>query len=267
MQDKMLLKLDSWEECLNYLQGEYTLSTKNICKLLKCSRNFVSSCIKPYIHHIYISNGFSNKRVNYVRIANMHLGSQLDESVWYNKREFYAYIRDHIVSFSRKTIQVPLEWFIEERSLKSFFSEREQFNLITPESPFKYQEWKTKKTAHLLSHLNLLGQDVFKTLPSPYQRSLTQSVNVECPHVLHMKSWVTLRDLKDYGDIDETIYRQLFEQGAYHIVLSLPNMDGKISKKYYYFVDEDETFSYHYSPEMITLSYSSYQKYRHRFPI
>ena len=49
-----------------------------------------------------------------------------------------------------------------------------------------------------------------------------------------------VHDLKSYGDTDEVVHRQLFEEGAIRIELTCPDGNGNKSHKVYYFIPEPE---------------------------
>ena len=41
---------DKWQQCLNALEYDYTLSFRSACKILKCDRSWVQKYIRPNVH-------------------------------------------------------------------------------------------------------------------------------------------------------------------------------------------------------------------------
>ena len=82
-------KENKWGECIKALDKEYTLTLKDMCKILKCSRSWATKYLKPHLHYIYIGNG-AGKGANYLYMAKMALGREnMNETTWYSKCEFY----------------------------------------------------------------------------------------------------------------------------------------------------------------------------------
>lgn len=84
-----------WEKCIQKLRDEYTLSFKDICKILKCGRPWVVRYLKPYLHYIYLSNG-NGDNGDYVQVASKHLGKKIKDSTWYSIKEFQEIISSNI---------------------------------------------------------------------------------------------------------------------------------------------------------------------------
>ena len=47
----------TWVETLEALKHEYTLSIRDVCRLLKASRPWVNRYIKPHVNTIYLNSG------------------------------------------------------------------------------------------------------------------------------------------------------------------------------------------------------------------
>ena len=102
-------KEDRWWTCLDKLRKDYTMSFKQACQLLKCSRSWTARYIKPNCHYIYLNQRYS-------KMAAMVLKRESLESVWLNSCEFEKLIRDSIQSCSRQTISIPVEYLIESKN-------------------------------------------------------------------------------------------------------------------------------------------------------
>ena len=68
---------------------------------------------------------------------------------------------------------------------------------------------------------------------------------------------ISVHDLKDYGDCDEEIYRQLFLTGCYRLEINIPGEDEILSKKVYYLKPEPPKDSV----ELIPISFQDYLKW------
>ena len=70
------------------------------------------------------------------------------------------------------------------------------------------------------------------------KRTETEKVPVTLDNV-NISEWQAVHDIKKYGDIDETIYRNLFNEGSIRIELKFQDINGKYGTKIYYVSDQE----------------------------
>lgn len=260
----MLVNFEKWEECIKALDEEYTLTLKDMCKILKCSRAWATRYLKPHLHYIYVGNG-AGKGANYLTKAKAMLGRvDMSETTWYSKKEFVKLIKSNLGLCTRQTILVPLELLISPDKLDLFMKVFKPLDAILEE--FKKNENIEWLDNAINEHNQLIDQnidarfkDVYKDSPSCYKRTLSPTVSFDLNlKDLDLHDLMAVHDLKDYGDADETIYRQLFLKGCVRTVLRLPDQNGEISEKVYYIKLEDDFGEYKDSVEKILVKYNNY---------
>lgn len=252
-----LPKESRWEACLEALNSEYTLPFRKACRILKCSRDWISKYIKPNCHYIYLTNRFG-RRANYYAIAQRRLGLEEKDSVWFNEDEFKNMIMSSITSCTRQTISIPVEFFIRPNQLERFRIEYVEAR-DGKESQLEKMEEAVEKYA------TDIGWNLWKTMASPYARGKSPVISVTVPS-FELESMMAVHDLKNYGDTDEMIYRDLFRMGAIRIEISIPDKDGCISRKIFY-LEPDDDVNLNNTVEPILINYSDYIVYKDKFTI
>ena len=248
-----------WRACLSALENEYTLSFRDICKSLKCSRSWATRYIKPHLHYIYLSNG-AGMSPNYRRIANKLLNTKNSENTWYSETEFKNLIQKYITSITRQTISIPIEELIDKNMLNTFLDQYISLNEIKEAiktlSPKDAEDLIKRRNEVFLKCTTQKGKKLWDDYPDPYKRTDTPAIKCTLDNI-DVNSFMAVHDLKDYGDIDEEIYRDLFKQGCYKIVLCIPDTDGVTSEKIFY-INSDDQFEISNSKEMLLVKYSNY---------
>jgi hypothetical protein len=253
---------DKWQQCLTALEYDYTLSFRSACKILKCDRSWVQKYIRPNVHYIYLSTGAGRKTTSYTKLASKAINKELTESIWFNTKEFDTLIRKSISSCTRQTILVPVEHLIAADKLSDFLTE--------------YKKLKTEKEACnpvkdilkrieiiqamdklIQASVNTIGKEIYSNLPSCYKRGSCPVVKCDLPE-FQLEDMISVHDLKDYGDYDEEIYRQLFLDGCYRLEINIPGENGILSKKIYYLKPEPPKNSI----ELIPISYQDFLKWK-----
>lgn len=253
---------DKWQQCLTALEYDYTLSFRSACKILKCDRSWVQKYIRPNVHYIYLSTGAGRKTTSYTKLASKAINKELTESIWFNTKEFDTLIRKSISSCTRQTILVPVEHLIAADKLSDFLTE--------------YKKLKTEKEACdpvkdilkrieiiqsmdklIQASVNTIGKEIYSNLPSCYKRGACPVVKCNLPE-FQLADIISVHDLKDYGDCDEEIYRQLFLDGCYRLEINIPGENGILSKKIYYLKPEPPKNSI----ELIPISYHDFLKWK-----
>lgn len=259
-ENPLLVSFDNWHDCVHAMQTEYTLTFKDLCKRLKCSRSWAVRYLKPHLHYIYLSNG-SGQSPNYVRAANRSLDRNETASTWYSETEFNELIKNYIVSATRQTINIPIEYLVDRDKVNLFYANFVSLErLNSTKNINEYYELIDRRNAVMKHCATDIGLQIWEDEPSPYKRSETPAIKVT-PNEINTKQLLAVHDLKDYGDSDEEIYRILFKQGAIRLVLELPDSDGVISQKIYYQKDPLKITD---TIEWVLVKYQNYLEYLHQ---
>lgn len=225
-----LPKEERWNACLKALKNDYTLDIKGACKMLMCSRTWIKKYIQPYVHNIYLSQ-------HYTYIAGHSLGEEnLSSSVWLHAKEFEKHVLSHITNVTRQTISVPIELLIDPDKVEVF---RMRYIEID-QNPMLMRSIKNKEINELIEGcLSLTGKILYIDFPALYNnRTKAPAVPFNISN-LDISKLMAAHDMKDYGDTDEEVYRELFCIGACRLELHVNE-----SKKIYYYLPEDPVFSH-----------------------
>ncbi len=243
-----------WAACLDALETDFTLSIKQACQMLKCSRAWLQKYIRPHVHYIYLSNAMvAGQRnpagVDYVQLARSALErDDIRESTWLHRGEFEALIRDNM-TFTRQIISVPIELFVDKDKISSFQVAYKALEEKRKELfGHKTIDWEAVKAAQ--GELEALKekswdqicQEYVDSAPTPYKRSATPAVPCRPSQVFDLNDMVAVHDIKNYGDTDEEIYRRLYNEGYYRIQIDLPSADnpGEVGSTKIYYLEPDE---------------------------
>lgn len=259
-----LPKGQRWEACISALENDYTLSFRGACRILKCNRAWVSRYIRPNCSHIYLSPGVSvgKSSPNYLRLAAARLGvDNLKDSIWFNRAEFENLIRENIVSCTRQTIVVPIEWLIEhDRILEyrnAYNAKMNEIKCTTDQA--EINRLLKEKDELVIPYLNQVGRAIYDNKPNKYKRTATKGTKADMPE-FELKDLHAVHDMKNYGDTDEEIYRDLFMEGACRLELKIPDQDGCVSKKIYYLYCDDG-IDLENTIEKIPIAYEDYIRF------
>lgn len=235
----------TWAETLAALKNEYTLSIRDVCRLLKTSRSWVNRYIRPHVDTIYLNSGkrgdYSIGR-NWVKMAAVALEREdMTESTWFSKLQLYGLLERSVVSVTKQTKCVPLAYLMDQSTREQYISERDAIRELMG------KETDERKLANLAKELEDLPE---KFIDKPglvmtnhrcgiTERGKVERVVVPYPGKFDPTAWTAAHDMKDYGDTDEDIYRRLFRTGAIRIELCVPDKDGVVGKKVYYIQDPE----------------------------
>lgn len=234
-------KVDGWQRALDMLSTTHTLSTKQICKLLKTSRGWVNKNISPYVDRIYIANGRGDKGgMSWLFIASGRLGKKLTETVWFNEKQFHELIEKN-VSCTKQVKRVPKELFVEKKSRAEFVNSYNALKEKLREAE-KNKEWGRmpeileKEELLLRKNLSSHGKNLLENFCHiPSKRGGVPHESYEYPDAAkNIKNWIAPHDVKDYGDTDEEVYRRFFDEGCVRISLKIGT-----SEKTYYIADPE----------------------------
>lgn len=260
----------TFDELYQALQTRFTLSTRDICQLLKCSRTWCNRYITPFVQHVYISTGRATKKlpngdkistgVPWLAILNARRENngldKITDAVWFDKNDFLDYIKRHIVSVTQQTIVKRASdiarpgYLARRRELKNKLDEA-----LSKGDYIAAGNLRMAQKAIVYSYLLPGYRDC---VALPWQRKKEKPVPVDIDMVAKINNWVAPHDLKDYGDTDEKIYRELFLFGAIRVEIELPDEDGRPGQKIFYYTPpakkiEDE------NDEYITVGLEKYQ--------
>lgn len=273
-------KKRTFEEVIALLDSEYTISIKKGCMMLKCSRSWFNKYVKPYCDFIYLNNGIrgdEREKVNWVYIASQQLEREnMTECVWLNDNDVYNVIQRSILSITRQTIQIPVDYLLKNH--KAFYKEYETYSEKIEQLRKTYSETNEKKYLSVIADLRIeqdktvekylsdTGESILKHRVKVTERSKAKPVEVKLEET-NIAEWVAPHDVKEYGDTDEMVYRRFFREGYIKIECQFVAKEtGEIGKKTYYVKDQEPLQARHKMPagiiKTITIPYSEWLKIR-----
>ncbi len=253
--DPMLIEPWSYDEAKRLLDEELTMSTKDVCRALKCSRGWVHDFVRPNVPHMRAPRYLLSERPGDEDSA---------EIVWYSAPKLKDVVYDHARFFAR-TKRIPVEnWVKSPAAWRAFFEQHER-NVAScierdPERALRIRRNADALLMNELSHhLDARGRELLSSSVSAKKRKGVEEVRI-APFPLDFSLWQTVADIKDYGDSDELVYRRLFREGAIRVQVEIPGSDGTKSKKVYYLPDPKPIAPLFERPEkvVITVPYSAY---------
>ena len=241
----MTVEKRTWAEVLEALEHDYTLSIRDVCRLLKASRPWVNRYIKPHVDTIFLN---SNRRAghqagpNWVKMAGMIIGKDdITESTWYHKDQLYKLLSRSIVSITKQIKSVPLLSLMPEDLRPKYLAEKEDLNDRLDRTENAREE---KELIEQLMNLpgKYLEDDAMELISHHVgitQRGQAERLEVAYPGEFAPELWVAAHDIKDYGDTDEDVYRHFFRNGYIRIELNVPDANGEVGAKVFYIPDPD----------------------------
>lgn len=237
----------TWQETLDLLRYDYTLSIRDVCKLLKASRSWVNRYIKPHVRSIYIN---SNKRAggtptfkcNWVQLAALELEKpDMTESTWLNTDDVMDLLRRSVVSITKQTKSVPVKYLMTEDDRKQYdaeYAELKKLMALPMPADLRAELWRDINVLHL-KYVDGDEKKLLKNTCSITKRGDVERIEVEYPGEFDPTQWIAAHDIKEYGDTDEDVYRKFFRGGFIRIELSMPDENGEVGSKVYYIADPD----------------------------
>jgi len=243
-------KFENFTDLIDAAATQYTLSFRDACKALKCSRSWAQTYIRPHVPNIYRQNGKGTGKANYAKLVSLAVNQQngssgySNESVYLDEAAFNQFIFESIVSCQKRSKQAYKTFFIEPKHIEVYYTELVSLYYSLSNERKKEVAEKLLKQIDTL-YLKYAKNDYVKDIIHPamvYQTKRTDAnfVNVAVPDVPIIE-WKAVHDLMDYGDVEETVYRSLFKEGCIRIEIKLPDKNGEIKDigKVYYISDPE----------------------------
>lgn len=242
-------QFDKFTDLIDAAATQYTLSFKDACKALKCSRTWAQTYIRPHVPNIYIQNGKGTGKANYARLVSLAVNKQngasgySNESVYLDETAFNQFIFDSITTCQKRSKKVYKTAFIKPEYIITYYQELLCLYCKLFDAKLKKAEveklWEEIDILYLKYAKNdYVKEIIHKSIVYQTKRTDAEFVNVAVPDVPIME-WKAVHDLMDYGDVEETIYRDLFKEGCIRIEIKLPDKHGEIKEigKIYYISD------------------------------
>lgn len=227
------------EEIEYMLTYSHKTRIKEICKMLKCSRPFVNDNIIRYFcdpeDYVFVCD---NHLINPTLANEATLNGK-----WYNTQKIEQFIRDAIVEVSVQTITVDASYFIENQDLAIEWAEKydQLMDEYHNDDSFENKGEKALYYDKLFDNLNdqYFNLDEHEDMIAKYNhRGDAPSVDItndELINNINLYNLVSVPSLKDYGDVDEDVYRRLFKESYYKVTFQFTNFKtGEIGKKVLY---------------------------------
>lgn len=140
----------------------------------------------------------------------------------------------------------------------------EQFRTEYGEAANSKDGYSYEKEREVVKHYAIDGGlELWSNRASSYARGEAPAVQTPIP-LFNLKDMMAVHDLKDYGDTDAMVYRNLFGKGCIKLEIEIPDKDGCISKKIYY-LDPNDGFNLKGTVKPILIKYSDYLAYKDKF--
>ena len=168
-----------------------------------------------------------------------------NESIYLDKEAFNNFIRESITSCKKRSKKVYKTYFIKPTEIKAYYQEQLELYIKIMSKSLDKGEKETLIEQIESLYLKYAKNKLVKEIIHPaiaYQtkRSDAEFIDVPVPDA-PIENWMAVHDLMDYGDIEETIYRNLFKEGCIRIEIKMPNKSGIIrdTGKAYYVEDPE----------------------------
>lgn len=231
------------EEIEYMLTYSHKTRIKEICKMLKCSRPFVNDNI---IRYFCDSEDYVFVYDNYLVKPTLANEATLNGK-WYDTKKIEQFIRDAIVEVSVQTITVDASYFIDSQEKADEWAKKYDELMVRYHNDISSNS-KNKNKGVIALHYDQLFDDMnsqyfnldeFEDMIAKYNhRGDAPSVDItndELINNINLYNLVSVPSLKDYGDVDEEVYRKLFKESYYKVVLQFSDFKtGEIAKKVLY---------------------------------
>lgn len=259
-----------WDELVDELQKDYTISIRKVCQLLNCNRDWVNTYVRSNV-----SDCIELSRFWAIQYSHDRLAPSDQSAVWFNTRDFETFIKNSVTKVERRTRRLPIDPLIVDKTKID--------NLAFEINKMKIEAnvYKSKgEYSHAKATLGEINGLLFSnTLPVVTKMMLdargkwneqkrTDAPYVECPDDITFPDVIykfdTVHGMVSTGGTNEMIYRRLYSDGAIKITINPTGQRGDLGadlngeKIFYYTPVDDETpkLGHFNVPEFV------YQKYK-----
>lgn len=262
------VKCKSFDDLIDCLETDYTLTVRDICEKLKITRPTFEAAIKPHISYIKVGGFVRIDEHHYERnrwnaILNKMEIIKGSDLTYYNKPEFDEFIYTH-TNFSQQTKIVEMTDYVEkETELSNYYLHTEQakklvdrYNAcpVISERKLLAMERQGELNAAekaLYKSLTMDGKMIMDTAPNPTKRTLSPAVEVKMPKQEFLKAeWLRVSEIAGWGGTTEQAMRFIFLDSKIRCEIVLPNNKGAETKIVRY-MDDPYSIGYDHSSESI----------------
>lgn len=242
------VKCKSFDDLIDCLETDYTLTVRDICEKLKITRPTFDTAIKPHIHYVKIGGYVRIDDQNYERskwnlILNKMEVIQGYDQTYYNKQEFENLIYCH-TRFTQQTKKVELTDYIKnETKLENYYMYTKQANAKLSELKDTHKLEIKLALAPIIQELHKMaehslyeamtknGKRILDTAPNPTKRTLSPAVEVKIPKDIFLQAdWQSVSEIAGWGGTSEQAMREIFMDSKIRCEIVLLNKKGKETK-------------------------------------
>lgn len=259
-----------WDELVDELQKDYTISIRKVCQLLNCNRDWVNTYVRSNVQDCIELSRFWAIQYSHDRLA------PSDQSaVWFRTTEFETFIKNSVTRVERRTRRLPIDPLIIDKTKLddlAFTISRMKIEANVYKSKGQYSHAKAtlgeingllfENTLPIVTKMMLDARETWN------EQKRTDAPYVECPGDITFPDAIyrfdTVHGMVSTGGTNEMIYRRLYRDGAIKITINPGGKRGDLGadlngqKIFYCTPTDDETpkLGHFDVPEFI------YQKYR-----
>lgn len=259
-----------WDELVDELQKDYTISIRKVCQLLNCNRDWVNTYVRSNV-----SDCIELSRFWAIQYSRARLAPSDQSAVWFRTTAFEEFIKNSVTRVERRTRRLPIDPLITDKTKiddLAFMVNKLMIQADVYKSKGEYSHAKaTLSEANGLLFENTLpavrsmmidGKEIWN------EQKRTDAPYVKCPDDITFPDVIykfdTVHGMVSTGGTNEMIYRRLYRDGAIKITINPNGKRGDLGtdqdgEKIFYCTptDNEKPKLGHFSvPEFI------YQKYR-----
>ncbi|MCI9069959.1 hypothetical protein [Clostridium sp.] len=240
---------------LRMYDEDFNLTIKEISSILQCNRKWVERYVKDEVKHIFLNNRIRNILLEKNREYSVtYIEENLKDYYYFSREDFYNWLKNNTTA-TKQTQLIDINIYSNnildfKKAAKEYYDNMKGAgnSLSIGMSKIEYEE-------NISRTLNHEGKEIFSKRLKKTHRGRVDSVrlkNFEIPEKL-----VSIKDLKEKYKTknDETIYRELFNNGAikYTIAGSLVRYDKE-------FWEKGHNYEASENPYIIVIPYKYYLK-------
>lgn len=259
-----------WDELVDELQKDYTISIRKVCQLLNCNRDWVNTYVRSNV-----SDCIELSRFWAIQYSRARLAPSDQSAVWFRTTAFEEFIKNSVTKVERRTRRLPIDPLIVDKTKIDDLAF--EINKMKIEANVYKSKGEYSHAKATLGEIN--GLLFSNTLPVVTKMMLdargkwneqkrTDAPYVECPDDVEFPDAIyrfdTVHGMVSTGGTNEMIYRRLYRDGAIKITINPTGQRSDLGsnlngEKIFYFtpVDDEPPKLGHFNvPEFV------YQKYK-----